>query len=402
MADWLEELGLRRREAGRWVYDERHLCHSPQERLYFGGAWHEGLLPTHGVGDATLAQYRRFAERVAALGAQSRYALPVFRAVPTADQRALDTLTFADWLAREGLDDPHLRWYLQYCCRDEYGAGPARVSAWAGIHYFASRHGFLAPGSDEAPHDGLLTWPEGNGWLATRLAAPLGTERLRTGCSVLRIVQGRHGVEVDALDHASQAVTRWQAAHCIVALPVAVAVRVVRDPPALLRAAAARLPVAPWVVVNAQLDAPLADRPGAAPAWDNVVHGATGLGYVDTRHQSLDPRPGPGVLTWYHALGDQPDARAQLLQQPWTHWRDQMLAALAGPHPDLPARAQRMQVVRHGHAMAIPVPGTLAAPRTTQGALRADRLHFAHADWSGYSVFEEAFTRGHLAGLACA
>jgi len=27
---------------------------------------------------------------------------------------------------------------------------------------------------------------------------------------------------------------------------------------------------------------------------------------------------------------------------------------------------------------------------------------FAHADWSGYSVFEEAFTRGHAAGLAAA
>ena len=28
--DLLEELGLRRRVAGRWQYDERHLCHSPQ------------------------------------------------------------------------------------------------------------------------------------------------------------------------------------------------------------------------------------------------------------------------------------------------------------------------------------------------------------------------------------
>ena len=33
----LEELGLRRRVAGRWEYEERHLCHSPQERLLFGG-----------------------------------------------------------------------------------------------------------------------------------------------------------------------------------------------------------------------------------------------------------------------------------------------------------------------------------------------------------------------------
>src|SRR5258708_29059308 len=33
--DWLEALGLRQRRAGRWQYDERHLCHSPQERLFW-------------------------------------------------------------------------------------------------------------------------------------------------------------------------------------------------------------------------------------------------------------------------------------------------------------------------------------------------------------------------------
>ena len=51
--DFLEELGLRRRVAGRWVYDERHLCHSPQERLFFHGQWQDGLLPVQGVNAAT-------------------------------------------------------------------------------------------------------------------------------------------------------------------------------------------------------------------------------------------------------------------------------------------------------------------------------------------------------------
>jgi NADPH-dependent 2,4-dienoyl-CoA reductase/sulfur reductase-like enzyme len=35
--DLLEELGLRQRVAGRWQYDDRYLCHSPQERLFFQG-----------------------------------------------------------------------------------------------------------------------------------------------------------------------------------------------------------------------------------------------------------------------------------------------------------------------------------------------------------------------------
>ena len=38
----LEELGLCRRVAGRWEYDERQLCHSPQERLFLHGHWQDG------------------------------------------------------------------------------------------------------------------------------------------------------------------------------------------------------------------------------------------------------------------------------------------------------------------------------------------------------------------------
>ena len=81
-----------------------------------------------------------------------------------------------------------------------------------------------------------------------------------------------------------------------------------------------------------------------------------------------------------------------------------------------------MDITRYGHAMAVPTPGmqqflsqiglkplsgvrlqllngerarALPTPATA-------RLAFAHSDWSGYSVFEEAFTRGHGAGLAAA
>lgn len=414
--DWLEELGLRRRVAGRWVYDERTLCHSPQERLFFQGAWQDGLLPLQGVGAGTLAQYRRFGARIEALRREARFALPAARSSASAVHLALDAETFDAWLAREGFDDPHLRWYLDYCCRDDFGAGSATVSAWAGVHYFASRHGFHAPqdapAADES--EGVLTWPEGNGWLAQRLAEPLG-ERLQLGRVVQRIESGRHAVEVYAWDAHSGTLERWTAAHCIVALPSFVAARVVAQPPDWLRAAARALPHASWVVVSVALDAPLHDRPGAAPSWDNVVYGSPALGYVDAGHQRLSPAPAPTVLTWYHALGTGPAVREGLLQTPWTHWRDALLADLAGPHPDLPLRAQRMAVTRHGHAMVVPAPGVLAflrrmpasngasmlSKKESHGWLappRAGRLSFAHADWSGYSVFEEAFTRGHGAG----
>ncbi|RYF26571.1 MAG: hypothetical protein EOO33_06870 [Comamonadaceae bacterium] len=435
--DLLEELGVRRRVSGRWRYDERHLCHSPQERLFIGGQWQEGLLPVAGVSDATIAQYRRFGERAAELARATRFAMPTLKTwtppkpLPAA-ALALDAITFDSWLVQEGLDDVHLRWYLDYCCRDDYGAGPKRVSAWAGIHYFASRHGFHAPGDGSGSQgaaddrDGVLTWPQGNGWLTQQLAAPLAHGgQLRTGSTVLRIAETARGVEVDVYLHASDSVERWQARRCIVALPVYVAARVVQQPPAFLREAAQRLQWAPWLVANIHIDAPLADREGAAPAWDNVLYADRtpgGLGYVNAGHQRLDPRAaltGPTVLTYYQALGDVPDGRRQLAEQPWTHWRDGLLQSLSVPHPDLAERATRIEITRYGHAMSVPVPGLqaflgLIAPQRPAGRRYqlsngervaipptpgTARLAFAHADWSGYSVFEEAFTRGHAAGL---
>jgi monoamine oxidase len=392
--DLLEELGLRRREAGRWVYDERHLCHAPQERLFFNGSWQEGLLPVQGVGEVTLAQYRRFSKLVEQARRASPFTIPASRS-PSATHRVLDTTTFAAWLDREGLGDAHLRWYLDYCCRDDYGAGIDAVSAWAGLHYFASRHGFQAPGEQGAEREGVLTWPEGNGWLTKRMAAGIG-ERLRLGRVVTRIAEGRHGVEVDAWNTATRGMERWQADQCIVALPLFIAARIVEGAPRLLLDRARRTRYAPWAVANLQLREPLKDRPGAPPSWDNVIYGAQGLGYVDAKHQSLDPRPGPTVLSWYYAPGEA--ARQRLLARSWRDWQAEALAQLSVPHPDLPGKLARIEVARYGHAMAMPVPGALS--EVASGTPRSRRLAFAHSDWAGYSIFEEAFTVGHRAGAA--
>lgn len=412
----LEELGLRTRVSGRWQYDERHLCHSPQERLLFQGQWQEGLLPLNGVGPQTLAQYLKFAQLVDEARKAARWAMPSFGVPQQPLQQALKAITFAAHLNQNGLDDQHLRWYLDYCCRDDYGAGIEVVSAWAGIHYFASRHGFHAPGMETEEREGLLTWPEGNAWLTRHMAQPLG-DRVHTAQVVTRIAQTRNGVEVDAWDVRAQALVRWRARQAIVALPIFIAARVVQDAPDFLRQAVAQTVYAPWLVANLHIKAPLNDRQGAAPSWDNVTYGTAGLGYVDATHQSLQAVPGATVLTHYRALGGAPETLAQrrrdLMTKPWEAWRDEILAELAQAHPDLPAKASRMDIVRYGHAMAIPVPeiqdkNGLQRPQNLRKQLSKHEqpavpshgnLRFAHADWAGYSVFEEAFTLGHLAGI---
>jgi predicted NAD/FAD-binding protein len=412
----LEELGVRQRVSGRWQYDERHLCHSPQERLFFNGSWQDGLLPTQDISAQTLAQYRQFAKLVDNAQKTSKWTIPAsnyasFSSVSGVNI-ALTAITFIAYLDQNGLTDPHLRWYLDYCCRDDYGSGLSTVSAWAGIHYFASRHGFHAPGAEFTERESVLTWPEGNGWLTQNMAQPLG-ERLLTAQIVARIEVMKHGVEVDAFDAKTQQMQRWQAEKCIVALPIFVAARVVRNPSPVLQAAAKQTRYAPWLVANIHIDKPLNDSVGAAPSWDNVLYGAAGLGYVNAKHQSLEPVPRATVLTHYRALGDQPDGRKQLLERPWTSWRDEIVAELSAAHPDLASKASRIDITRYGHAMAIPIP-VIDGKNSIQPAyllpkqlLKKEqvenpntRLKFAHSDWAGYSVFEEAFAMGHAAGTA--
>ncbi|WP_236580560.1 FAD-dependent oxidoreductase [Rubrivivax sp. A210] len=402
VADWLHEIGLLHTVAGRTVADERHLCHSPQERLFIDGAWHEGLLPPAASGSATRAEYQRFAAAVARAQREAGFAIPSRRAPWTDAHRRLDAQTFAQWLDGLGLRDERLRWYLDYACRDDYGAPAAEVSAWAGLHYFGSRHGFHAPGAEDGEREAVLTWPEGNAWLVRHLAAPLG-ERLLAARSARRVSVGRHGVELTVWNEGRGTAETWAAPAVILAVPMHVAARIVDAPPPALVVAAALITHAPWLVAHLRLDAPLLDRGvGASAAWDNVYYGGASLGYVDAGHQRMDPTPRPTVLSAYWALAAA--QRAALAAPDWRPWAQQVIAELLPLHPDLPQRLQRLDLARHGHAMAVPRPGVRghAALVALADAGPATRLHFAHADLSGYSVFEEAFGHGHRAGMALA
>ena len=396
VSEWLHEIGLLKNELGRTVADERHLCHSPQERLFIDGAWSEGLLPPAEPGSATATQYRQFAQAVQAAQGNGggAFTLPAHRSRWSAELAALDRQTFAQWLSAQGLNDERLRWYLDYCCRDDYGAGADTVSAWAGLHYFASRHGFHAPGDGTAERDAVFTWPEGNAWLVQRLAAPL-QGRCHGGRTVLRVTETRHGVQVLAWDEATAQLEAWAAQQVVLALPLFVAARVLESPPDALRQAAALLQHAPWLVANVHIDAALLDRPGASASWDNVRYDATpgtALGYVDAMHQSLRPYAGATVLTAYHAL---PVAqRATLLADDPAPWRDRVLQDLALTHPDIHRRAKQVDLMRWGHAMAVPRPGVQRHPALVALRQQRGRVSFAHADLAGCSVFEEAFTAG--------
>jgi phytoene dehydrogenase-like protein len=367
-----EELGLL--EGGHW--NERWLCHAPQERLFLHGRWQEGLEPVLGATKRDLEQFSRFDKRMREFHEAGRFTIPLEDGLPrlTEDEKALDRLTLAAWMDREGFDSPALRWYADYCCRDDYGTSAAKCSAWVGIHYHAAR---------THEEKGPLTWPEGNGWIVKRLLEKLG-RYVRTGCAVHHIARHGRGWRVWTGD------VGYEAACVIYCGPMALAERIIDPPPPRWR-----IDTAPWVTANLTLDRWPAER-GLEPAWDNVIYQSPSLGYVVATHQNITLRRDRTVWTYYWALSEYEPlvARRMLLDEPWTYWAEKILADAERAHPDIRKCLRRIDVFRIPHAMARPLPGVLLEPERRRRAAQTGTLLYAHADLSGFSIFEESQYRG--------
>ena len=380
---------------GRPRYDERHVCHAPQERLFVHGRWQDGLFPMTGATADDRAQLDRFRREMDGYrrwrDAAGRRAFAIPRAAGAPGAFAgLDRASMADFLAARGFTSARLRWWVEYACRDDFGTDLAHTSAWAGVHYYAARD------TDPEYGDAVLTWPEGNGWLVRRLAEPIA-ERLRVGHLVVNVEPAGDRVAVDAWDAGERRSVRLLAREVVLACPVFVAARIYRPwrerPPAFVGA----FRYAPWLVANLHVERAPAGAGGAPLAWDNVLYDGAGLGYVDAMHQSLRSHDGPTVLTYYRPYPgpDPAAARRALLDASWTALRDDVLRDLARPHPELAREVRRLDVMRYGHAMVRPEPGfVVGAALAAAGAALAGPVHLAHADLSGFSLFEEAFDWG--------
>jgi monoamine oxidase len=387
-------------QAARPSYDETRLCHTPQERLYCDGFWQDGLIPQHGLSRAERDEIRRFLDQMAefkqARDAQGRraFALPLALSSPSPQWRQLDRISMADWLRGQGYTAAPLWWYVNYACRDDFGCELADTSAWAAIHYFACRNGEAA----NAASDAVLTAPEGNGWIVRALNAKLQAQ-LRTEASVYRVEVGARRVTVDVWLAREQRGVRYEAEQLVWAAPLFVFARLAAQVPEPLRLAAAAGTYAPWLVANLTLSEQPPNGAGAPLAWDNVLYGSTGLGYVVATHQNLRVHPDATVLTWYDALSSKAPAqvRAELLATPREVLAERILGELARAHAQLRPLVTRLDVCLHGHAMIRPTPGSLWSEQRKRLGAGLPRVQFAHADVSGLSLFEEANFRGVLA-----
>ena len=317
----------------------------------------------------------------------SAFAIPAARSARDAELIALDRIYHAPFPAPAGLDSQLLHWYVNYGCRDDYGSDYATVSAWAGLHYFASRDGRAA----NAENDQVLTWPEGNDWLVKQMQKGF-TERIVSGALVQRMEETKSHVELDVFLVQENRTVRWQADHVIYAAPMFVLPHVFEGLDEGIKQACQQIQYAPWLVANLTLNSLPAPGHGAPLSWDNVLYDSPALGYVNATHQSLRSHEGPTVLTYYWALSGESEknARQRLFDTPWHNWAENILHELSRPHPDIRDKVAQLDIFRWGHAMSKPVPGWIWSATRERLTQPHGRLHLAHSDLSGFSIFEEA------------
>ncbi|MBM3762957.1 MAG: FAD-dependent oxidoreductase [Acidobacteria bacterium] len=352
--------------------NERHLCHSPQERLFIHGRWQYGLEPEVGLSPKGREQFKRFDELIGQMHQTGKWAIP--HAYGQVDAK-LEAQPFPDWLKANKFDAPELLWYLDYSTRDDYGCSLNDTSAWAGLHYFAGRD-----------HDdkGPFCWPEGNGFILNHFRQKASSQ-VQPNSPVYRIERNgkQWRVRTPNCDYDTPSII-WAA-------PSFLASYIIEGQPK-----ATAFTYSPWVTANLTLDRPPKRSNTAELAWDNVIYGSQSLGYVVATHQSVAMHRDKSVWTWYYAIAEQtPDAaRKTLISKPWEHWRDLCLADLTKAHPDLADCVTHIDIFRNGHAMVRPTPGFLASPSRQQYLKPQPGLHFANSDLSGISIFEEAQYRG--------
>ncbi len=376
------------------IYKDDYICQDPNERLFRLGRWQDGLIPTLGINAEDEAQYRRFFGLMASLktrygkDGKKLFAIPVDSSSQDQEWLALDTLTMAQWLNQQGYTSQPLHWYVNYCCRDDFGTTLDTTSAWAGIHYFAARSGLAA----NTAADSVITWPEGNGWLANALAKCIQAN-IVTQALAFAVTDTQDGLGVDYWDAPTNTSVRINTKSVIIATPRFVATRLLHSPRVKINSQ--DFTYSPWAVANITLSK-LPVGKGASLSWDNVVFESELLGYVNATHQITQMSPIATVLTYYWPLTHiSPElARTEALQRTYQAWQILFLQELLRIHPELKGFVERVDIWLWGHGMIRPNPGFIWGSARQAALKQQPPIFTAHSDMSGISIFEEAYTHG--------
>ena len=378
------------------IYNEYHLCQSPQERLFLKGRWQEGLIPNYGISERDIKQISDFLALMNQYrqekGSDGRWAFDIPLALASEDEiyQKLDTISMTDFLSQHHFDSEYLLWYVNYCCRDDYGVTSANTSAYAGIHYFAARRGK----ADNAESNAVLTWAEGNNFLAKALSNDF-KDKIRTKTLVTQVNWNNDGVEATAYDWNKNVSVKIKAQRVILATPQFVNQRIL--PKESIQISTDSFQYAPWLVANITVNQMPIERDGFL-CWDNVAYNSNSLGYISATHQQVSREIDKWVLTYYLPLSHKSpvEARKEAIKKTYEEWTEEILTDLESFHPNIRETIEEINLKIWGHGMIAPTLGFLSSENRKLASKNIDnRIFFAHSDLSGVSIFEESFYQGN-------
>lgn len=395
---FLKEQGLLIKETpeGQQEYNERHLCFAPDERLLFRGNFHEGLVPSQGISELSHKEITRFFKWMDEFqdkkGRDGNYlfSIPLHFSSNDPILEEYDNLLFKDFLLENNFTDEYLLWFLDYCSRDDFGAGFDKISAWAGINYFAGRR---ANPSNTIPSN-VLTWPEGNGHLVEILKKPI-RDKIQTDTLIIKVEEKEDGVDIYAYDFAKKETILIESETCILCTPTYVNKHILKSKfwdTSFFN----NYKHHPWLVTAVVLNKKPASI-GLELAWDNVRFGTKGLGYIYDQHQNLSTHEEKHVISVYLAFDKEgaETERKALFSKTDIELKELVLAELVAMHPEIEKDIISMSFQLWGHGMVSSYPGSLKQYNTFNlKNSQSTRLHLAHTDYAGYSVFEEGFQMG--------
>jgi protoporphyrinogen oxidase len=379
-------------------YNEYYLCFDPEERLLINGHWQEGIVPDFGVPQQERQQIVRFFNIVTqfkrARGNDGKFAfdIPIDNSSADETYRKLDEISFIEYLKNNGFDSPYLLWYLNYCCKDDYGTKADKISAWAGIHYFASRRGKAA----NAAENSVITWPEGNGWLMKKLRETV-KDHIYTSHMAYDVSLNESGnVSVKVIDLKKQTTTLINAENVIMASPQFVNAKLLKN---IVRPGFdfGKMHYSPWLIANITVNNLPTSAKGMVLCWDNVAYGTPSVGYVNANQQDLKVIEEKKVLTYYLPLceADPAISRIAAYARTYDQWLDIVIPEMERMHPEITPHIGEVEFWLWGHGMIAPVVGYIwGDSRRNAGANINKNIFFAHTDLSGISIFEEAFHQG--------
>jgi hypothetical protein len=311
-------------------------------------------------------------------------AMPVEEGSRDPEILELDTITLAEWMKRRGWGERTQRIAADWATSD-IGGTPEEVSAYG----FWTFNGLGQGGED-------ITIPGGNAWLAERLAAKAGPDRLRTGLVAVRVANEGPEVRVTLVDPKTLRFSMRRARCAVIACPKHITGRMVPE-----LAAAGRTQYLDFrygaLIMGAAFTRRTPVLKGAPLAWFNSADGKIAQGFLvgdynSDRWRKADPKR-PNVLLLWSPLGGKV-TRAELLTEPWSKWADILADDLEMMVPGIMGDITRLDVYVWGHHMVIPTPGFLTGTARRDLTRPLGRVTFAHSDRHGMPSFELATRAG--------